>query len=616
MPVHFDSAFVNSTGLFLPGPPVGNDELDQYIAPLTAASGRIKRRILAENGIRTRHYAIGPDGSTLHTAAQMAANAVRDCLAHSEVGLSDLNALCTGTSGGDMAMPGFANMVQGELHAGPLHTSSHQGVCASGVAALQHAASTIELGGADHAMVVAADFPSRMFKRSRFAPRGYETDFASHFLRWMLSDGAGACLLGGAPRRGGVSLRLRWIHSRSFSGDLPVCMQIGQNVDGSARSYLDYPSLAEAEADGAFLLRQDIRLLPHLFEVGILEYAELIRRDLFHPNEVDHFLCHYSSQKFAGVVEELMCKAGLSIPTQRWYSNLQSRGNTGAASIFVMLADFMRARALKPGQRVLCFVPESGRFTVAFMLLEAVTAGGAAGRGSDAAVSPPHDPQSAAKPRLRALLQELASIWHDYRSRVWRTRLISTISDGRFTCEDYTRWMSSWIPQVREGSVWMRTAARNLDGRHAALASLVETHAGDEQSDYAILFEDYQLAGGRAERVGDLRRNPGGEALNSYLQALARQPNPLGLLGAVYIIEGTGQRIIPALLPLLRRQLKLPDRAFRFLAYHGENDVNHLTRWLQCVELALAADPACDRQIADVARSTADLYRLQMENAL
>jgi hypothetical protein len=41
-------------------------------------------------------------------------------------------------------------------------------------------------------VAVASEMPSRLFKRSRFAARGYETDFDSHFLRWMLSDGAGA----------------------------------------------------------------------------------------------------------------------------------------------------------------------------------------------------------------------------------------------------------------------------------------------------------------------------------------------------------------------------------------------------------------------------------------
>ena len=72
------------------------------------------------------------------------------------------------------------------------------------------------------------------------------------------------------------------------------------------------------------------------------------------------------------VVEELMARAGLSIPRERWYSNLTTRGNTGAASIFIMLADFLRERELQPGQRILCFVPESARFTVAFMMLEVV----------------------------------------------------------------------------------------------------------------------------------------------------------------------------------------------------------------------------------------------------
>jgi 3-oxoacyl-[acyl-carrier-protein] synthase III len=617
MPVHFDSVFVSATGLFMPGEPVGNDDLDRYIAPLSAASARIKRRILAENGIKSRHYAIAEDGTTVHSATAMAAAAVNTCLAASEIRLEDLTILCTGSSGGDVAMPGFANMVQGELHARPLHTSSHQGVCAAGVAALQHAASTLELSDSGHAMVVTSELPSRMFKRSRFAPRGYETDFDSHFLRWMLSDGAGACLLSKQPRSQGVSLELQWIHSRSFSGDLPVCMQIGRPADGSQTSYLDYASVGDAEADGAFLLRQDIRLLPHLFELGIHEYVQLIHDGVFAPEEVDHFLCHYSSQKFAGVVEELMTRAGLSIPRERWYSNLTTRGNTGAASIFIMLADFMRERDPQPGERILCFVPESGRFTVAFMMFEVVKSDVQSRADDSAEVLPPHDPARASAPRLRTLLTELASIWHDYRSRAWRTTMIRKITTGRFTPADYVRWMECWIPQVREGSQWMRTGAESLDERHGALAQLVRKHAGEEQFDYKILFDDYLRAGGNAPNIDALVRNPGGEALNAYMHALARQPNPIGLLGAVYVIEGTGQRIIPALLPLLRKQLDTPEQSFRFLAYHGENDASHLARWLTAVEIALGLDPAnVAAQITAVARSTAELYLLQMEHVI
>ncbi|MEN9797952.1 MAG: hypothetical protein RL653_1648 [Pseudomonadota bacterium] len=90
----------------------------------------------------------------------------------------------------------------------------------------------------------------------------------------------------------------------------------------------------------------------------------------------------------------------------------------------------------------------------------------------------------------------------------------------------------------------------------------------------------------------------------------------MGLLGAVYVIEGTGQRIVPALLPLLKQALALPPNCFRFLAYHGENDPHHLERWLQGVQLALEADPACAQSIADTARRTAELYLMQFEHVL
>src|SRR5262245_57791020 len=152
MPIQFDSVYVTSTGSFLPGEPVGNDDIDRYIAPLNATSARIKRRILAENGIARRHYAIDTNGETTISNTQMAAMAVHHCLANAEIKLQDVSILCTGSSGGDLAMPGFANMVQGELHAPPMITSAHQGVCAAGMAALQHAASALELSDAGNAL--------------------------------------------------------------------------------------------------------------------------------------------------------------------------------------------------------------------------------------------------------------------------------------------------------------------------------------------------------------------------------------------------------------------------------------------------------------------------------
>ncbi|HEX5664109.1 MAG TPA: 3-oxoacyl-[acyl-carrier-protein] synthase III C-terminal domain-containing protein [Xanthomonadaceae bacterium] len=632
MPLRFERTWIQGTGRFLPGPPVDNDGMDAYIAPLTRLSGRIKRRILAENGIRARHYAIDPEGRTVHACSAMAANAIADCLADARLRIDEIGLLACGTSGGDALMPGFASMVLGQMSAPPMQTFSSHGICASGVGAWEAAAASVELGSHAHALVAAAEMPSRLFKRSRYAARGYDADFDAHFLRWMLSDGAGSLLLTSSPQsRDGVLLRLRFMHQRSFSGDYPVCMQLGLTPDRS-RSHLDYASWQEAEADGALFLRQDIRLLPHLFDVGIHEYAQLAKDGWLEPERVDHFLCHYSSEKFAPVVDELMHKAGLSIPRERWYSNLTTRGNTGAASIFIMLDEFLRTRQVAPGQQILCFIPESGRFTVAFALIE-VQAADVPGESlsfrpagipmpaaDDDVIAPPHDPADAPE-ALRHLLAELAAVWHSYRSRAWRTPLIRKLRERRFDQADYVRWMGHWIPQVREGSKWMREGAASVLPPYDALRALIETHAGDEQDDYMILFEDYRKAGGCVADIDLLRRNPGGEALNSYLHALAATPNPLGLLGAIYIIEGTGQRIIPALLPLMKASLTgaadgLPADAFRFLEYHGANDEHHLLRWLRAVEIVLDhdADGAGARAIIDTARRTAELYLMQFEH--
>lgn len=623
MPTRFNRVYIQSAGYHLPGEPVDNEAMDDFIAPLNRISLRIKNKILAENGIKTRHYAIDKNGETKTSHTKLAANAIHDCLKRANATLNDVSLLAVGSSGSDALIPGFAAMVQGELGAPPMETLSSLGVCAAGISAIEFAAQSIELGAHQQALVATAEMPSRIFKKSRFAPRGYSSDFDAHFLRWMLSDGAGALLLTDKPKENkNTRIKINWIHQKSFAGDYPVCMQLGLTEDRS-KSFLDFPSSSEAEAAGALSLRQDIRLLPHLFDVSIHEYVKLVRDGWITSNEIDHFLCHYSSARFIPVVEELLDKAGLTIPRERWYSNLATRGNTGSASIFIMLAEFLDTHEVKPGEKIFCFIPESGRMTAAYMLLEVEDASAPLNNVAPVPVSaqapaeiiaPPHDPQSAPA-HLQDLLTTLAGIWHDYRSQVWRSPVIHKLVSQQFTLGDYRNWTSQWVPQVREGSKWMREAVASLTGTYADLANLIETHAGEEQNDFKILYEDYCAAGG-TEPLDSLRRNPGGEALNSYLHSLAVTTNPIGLLGAIYIIEGTGQRIVPALLPLLRKQVDLPASAFRFLEYHGANDEHHLARWLSAVELVLALEPQAAKSIIATAKRTAQLYLMQFEHIL
>jgi 3-oxoacyl-[acyl-carrier-protein] synthase-3 len=63
---------------------------------------------------------------------------------------------------------------------------------------------------------------------------------------------------------------------------------------------------------------------------------------------------------------------GFLIPYEKWFTNLTTKGNTGSASIYIMLEELFNGGTLKIGEKILCFIPESGRFSSAFMLLEVV----------------------------------------------------------------------------------------------------------------------------------------------------------------------------------------------------------------------------------------------------
>ena len=263
--------------------------------------------------------------------------------------------------------------LQAELGLSDIELHSSHGICSSSMMALKAAYTNLLAGEQTNALVVASELTSRLFKASRYEAAGTALDFNAEFLRWMLSDGAGALLLETQPR--GSCFRVDWIRSFSHADAYPVCMSVGYPGDNSEqRSWQDYATYAEAEAAGALLIRQDVRLLENIVKLGVDGYLRLISEGRVQPDKVDHVLCHYSSHYFRGKIFDMMQRAGVGIADHKWYSNLYQRGNTGCASIFIMLDEFRRTQQYKTGDTILCMVPESGRFNNAYMQLTVVEA--------------------------------------------------------------------------------------------------------------------------------------------------------------------------------------------------------------------------------------------------
>lgn len=72
--------YITSMGTFLPGPPVSNEEMEDYLGKIRGKASRARLRVLKQNGIQHRHYAIDKEQRTLFSHEEMAAVAVRVAL--------------------------------------------------------------------------------------------------------------------------------------------------------------------------------------------------------------------------------------------------------------------------------------------------------------------------------------------------------------------------------------------------------------------------------------------------------------------------------------------------------------------------------------------------------
>ncbi len=89
-------------------------------------------------------------------------------------------------------------------------------------------------------------------------------------------------------------------------------------------------------------------------------------------NDITWFLPHYSSEFFRQQLHDKMAEIGVHITYDKWFTNLTSKGNTGSASIFVMLEELISSGKIQRGDKIFCLVPESARFSYAYMHLTAV----------------------------------------------------------------------------------------------------------------------------------------------------------------------------------------------------------------------------------------------------
>jgi 3-oxoacyl-[acyl-carrier-protein] synthase III len=382
-----NDVYITDVAAFLPNNPVSNDDIEKCLGIPNIVSQRIKKIVLKTNDIHTRYYVIDPDtGRQTHTNTQMTADAIRLLKPYEGFALDDIECLCCGTSTPDQLMPGHGVMVHGELKNRPCEVVSTAGICLSGVMAMKYAYMNVALGFVKNAVAAGSEMPSTSLSASFFEgirenknpalKRDEVLPFDASFLRWMLSDGAGAVFMTSERPDGRTALRIDWIEQVSFASELDTCMYSGarKNSDGTITGWREYPTQSDAVADGAFLISQDVKLLnSNILQVSVEKTLPFVmkKHDLS-ASQVDWLLPHYSSGYFRQGYHDHLKAFGLEIPFEKWFTNLSYKGNTGAGSIYIILEEIFHSGRLKKGERVLCFIPESGRFSISYAMLTVV----------------------------------------------------------------------------------------------------------------------------------------------------------------------------------------------------------------------------------------------------
>jgi 3-oxoacyl-[acyl-carrier-protein] synthase-3 len=220
-------------------------------------------------------------------------------------------------------------------------------------------------------------------------------------------------------------------------------------------------------------------------------------------------------------------------------------------------------------------------------------------------------PEQLAEP-AQAALRGLLRAWFDFERRLSRVPIIQRLETGTFTREDYLRLLLNLRQQVIEGSRWISRCASSFDRDHADIRSVILGHAHEEHRDYEVLEQDYVAAGGDLAAIRARGRNPGSDALHGYMMHRAGEPNPVGLLGAMWIVEGLGEKMAKDWAARIGALPGVGENATRFLRYHGLNDENHLGKLYALLDRLCTSQAVAD-DILRTAAVVGRLYALQLE---
>ena len=286
---------IAGTGSYVPETIWKNEDLEKMVE---TSDAWIRER----TGISARHIA-GEE-----TVAEMAGKAARRALENAGICSTELDLILVGTSSSESIFPNTACLVQEEIGAFRAACLDVSAACTGFLAVYELGQLYIRSGKAENILLIGADALSRL------------VDWHERGTCILFGDGAGAVVLTAEEQ------------------ETKACEVT--HADGEKGASLTCQSRGYLQMDGRAVFQFALSRVPEVIR-EVLEQAEAPRE------EIDAFILHQANSRIIdGVARRLKA------PKEKFPTNIESYGNTCAASIPILLDEWNRSGRAEKGQKI------------------------------------------------------------------------------------------------------------------------------------------------------------------------------------------------------------------------------------------------------------------------
>jgi 3-oxoacyl-[acyl-carrier-protein] synthase-3 len=307
------------TGSYAPLNIVTNDDLSKIIETSD-------EWIYSRTGIRERKISITENTSDLSTMAAIRA------LENANIKAEEIDLIIVGTLTPDNFIPSTACMVQANIGAINATCFDISAACTGFIYGLSIATQFIKTGQSKTALVIGAETLSKVM------------NWEDRTTCVLFGDGAGAAILKISEDKGIISL---YTGSDGSKADVLKC-EANQLIN---------PYTAVANTHSNFVTMDGREIFKFAVKVIEKSIEEVLKNTEYSLEDIKYIVPHQANQR---IIE--YCAKKLNVNGEKFYMNLDTYGNTSAASIPIAFDELVSKNLLNEGDKVI-FVGFGGGLT-------------------------------------------------------------------------------------------------------------------------------------------------------------------------------------------------------------------------------------------------------------